>query len=65
MAETTLVFRFERETKNTVKYAEDAGDGPAVAGSLYVQKWAAKQVGGGGDFPLSLVVTIKDHGGAR
>ena len=41
MAEVVLDFKVERETKNTVRFAE-AGDGPPIVGSLYVQKWWVK-----------------------
>lgn len=36
-----LTFEKERETKNTVKYAEIQHGGPIVVGTLYVQKWFA------------------------
>ena len=40
-----LTFTREKETKNTVKYAEDEREGlPPVVGSLYVQKHVAKGV---------------------
>ena len=35
-----LVFKKEKETKNTVKFEEEPEEGkPAVIGTLYVQKW--------------------------
>jgi hypothetical protein len=38
----TRTFTKEKDTKNTVKYAEDAIDGtPLLVGTLYLQKWAA------------------------
>ena len=38
----TLTFTKEKETKNTVKFAEDQQDGkPPVVGTIYIQKWAA------------------------
>jgi hypothetical protein len=39
--EFSLLFEFEKATKNTLKYAEkpEAGQPPRI-GSLYVQKWA-------------------------
>lgn len=47
------VFEFEKETKNTIRYAE-VGDGqPPVIGTLYVQKWALK------GSPKKLKVTIE------
>jgi hypothetical protein len=36
----------ERETKNTVRFAEIEVDGqPPIIGTLYVQKWVIGQVG--------------------
>ena len=35
-------FTFEKETKNTLRYAEVAEGQPPVVGTLYVQKWAFK-----------------------
>jgi hypothetical protein len=29
----------ERETKNTIRYAEEVDGNPAAIGTLYVQKW--------------------------
>ena len=47
MAEKTVTFTKERDTKNTVKFAEDQQDGqPPVIASLYVQKWFAGLTGG-------------------
>ncbi len=39
--EFSLLFEFEKATKNTYKYAEkpEAGQPPRI-GSLYIQKWA-------------------------
>jgi len=50
-----LKFIKERETKNTIRYQEDAGDDPQVVGTLYIQKWAVKQLGN----PDRITVTIK------
>jgi len=37
-----IVFEKEKETKNTIKYAEKPNPGkPPVIGTLYVQKWFA------------------------
>lgn len=47
-----LTFTIERETKNTVRYAEDGKD-PAV-GTLYVSKTALATIG----TPDHLVVTV-------
>jgi hypothetical protein len=43
MPEKVLQFEFEKATKNTNKYNEipEAGQ-PPVVGTLYVQKWAAR-----------------------
>ena len=35
-------FRIEKETKNTLRYAEVAEGQPPIVGTLYVQKWAFK-----------------------
>lgn len=46
--DNTLVvdFTFERETKNTVRFAEDvAEDSTAVIGTLYIQKEALEAAG--------------------
>lgn len=40
MAATKLLFAFEKETKNSVRFKEVPEPGkPPVVGSLYVQKW--------------------------
>lgn len=36
------VFELEKETKNTIRYAEVAEGQPPVIGTIYVQKWALK-----------------------
>ncbi|WP_205342132.1 hypothetical protein [Denitrificimonas caeni] len=42
MTKTVVVFEYEKETKNSVRYKEvpEAGTAPIV-GTLYVQKWFA------------------------
>ena len=50
-----LTFTLERETKNTIRYAEDASGKPPAIGTLYVQKWLLGTVP-----PKSLIVTIAD-----
>ena len=51
----SVVFEFEKVTKNTVKYAERPKPGePTRIGSLYVQKWAL----GSETPPRELAVTI-------
>ena len=38
-------FEMEKETKNTIRYAEVAEEGkPPVIGTIYVQKWALKGI---------------------
>jgi hypothetical protein len=58
----TLEFTLERDTKNTVRYAEVPADPKApeelAIGSLYVQKRTARELGGG-DFPRRLKVTVE------
>jgi hypothetical protein len=46
-------FQVEKETKNTVRYAEVAEGQPPVIGTLYLQKWALKGT------PTKLKVTIE------
>jgi len=50
-----LMFDLERETKNTVRFAERGSDEPPVIGTLYVQKHALKSLGE----PAVLVVTLE------
>ena len=35
-------FEVEKETKNTIRYAEKAEGQPPVIGTIYIQKWAMK-----------------------
>lgn len=51
----TLRFKLEKETKNTLKFAEDAP--VPVIGALYVQKHAWRD----GNFPKEIVVTVTDE----
>jgi hypothetical protein len=39
MEKLTVTFTLERETKNTIRYAEDADTDPPAIGALYGQKW--------------------------
>jgi len=40
MAKYELTFKKEMETKNTVRYQEEANPGkPQVIGTVYIQKW--------------------------
>jgi hypothetical protein len=42
MARYDLTFKKERETKNTIRFQEEAEPGkPQIVGTLYIQKWAA------------------------
>ncbi len=54
MERQTLVFITERETKNTVRFQEEASGKPPVIGTLYVQRWAL-----GEPLPQRLTVTIE------
>jgi len=41
--ERKLTFAFEKETKNTIRFQEEAEPGqPPVIGTLYVAKWFAQ-----------------------
>ncbi len=53
-----IEFEKAKETKNTIMYGEIQGDEPPKIGSLYVQKWALKEMTGG-DFPEKLKVTLE------
>lgn len=48
------VFTFEKDTKNTKRFAESP-DGPPIVGTIYVQKWAIKNLGD----PDKIRVTIE------
>jgi len=37
-----LLFKREKETKNTIRYAEEQNGQPPVLKTVYVQKWFAK-----------------------
>ena len=58
MKRQTLVFATERETKNTVRFQEEASGKPPVIGTLYVQRWAL-----GEPLPQRLTVTIEAASG--
>ena len=49
-----MVFITERETKNTVRFQEEASGKPPVIGTLYVQRWAL-----GEPLPQRLTLTIE------
>lgn len=52
------VFEFDKETKNTIRYAEVAEEQPPVIGTIYVQKWAVK-----GTTPKKLKLTLESEKG--
>ena len=47
MEKLEATFKLEKETKNTGRYSEDLGAGPPIMNTIYVQKWALTQLGGG------------------
>lgn len=49
-----VTFDKDRETKNTVRFEERAGEDPPIIGTLYLQKWALRRIGD----PTALRVTI-------
>jgi hypothetical protein len=51
----TLTFSLERETKNTVRYAEQTDGKPPAVGTIYVQKWAMGQ-----NPPKPLVIRVSE-----
>lgn len=56
MATVSLEFEYERDTKNTVRFAETVEDGdPTLVGTLYLQKFANKELGN----PERIRVTIE------
>ena len=52
--EKTLVFSYEKETKNTVRFREATEGQPPIIGTLYIQKWFL-----GTPVPQQITVTIK------
>ena len=40
MEPISIIMELEKETKNTVRYAEKTEGKPPVIGTLYIQKWA-------------------------
>lgn len=57
MDKLELTFQVEKDTKNTRRYQEEAGDNPPIIGTLYVQLWALRKLTGG-DLPDRLRVTV-------
>ena len=51
-------FELEKETKNTIRYAEEETDSPPIIGTIYVKKWALKKLNGG-SFPRRITVTVE------
>jgi hypothetical protein len=51
----TLTFSLERETKNTVRYAEQTDGKPPAVGTIYVQKWVMGQ-----NPPKTLVIRVSE-----
>ena len=51
----TINFTIERETKNTVRYQEEADGKPPAIGTIYVQKWFLGQ-----NPPQRIAVTIQE-----
>ena len=58
-----LTFKTEKDTKNTRRYQEEAGNGPTIIGTLYVQQWALRKLTGG-DLPdrVRVTVTVPEYG---
>jgi len=52
--EKTLVFCYEKETKNTIRFQEKTEGQPPIIGTLYIQKWFL-----GSPAPQQITVTIK------
>jgi len=57
MEKLELIFKFEKDTKNTRRYQEETGDGPAIIGTLYIQQWALRKLTGT-DLPDRVRVTV-------
>jgi len=58
MGKIEIRLEIEKQTKNTYRYREIAEDTAPVVGTLYLQKWAAKQLNGG-EVPRAIKVTIE------
>ena len=52
------VFLIDKETKNTVRYAEEETDSPPIIGTIYVKKWAVRKMGGNASPVKAIRVTI-------
>lgn len=54
--ELTATFVRERETKNTIRFAEEENqEGPPIVGTIYIQKYALRRIGD----PEKIVLTIR------
>jgi hypothetical protein len=49
-----ITMELEKETKNTVRYAEKAEGKPPAIGTLYIQKWATSP-----DAPKLIAVVVE------
>jgi len=49
-----IIFCYEKETKNTIRFQEKTEGQPPVIGTLYIQKWFL-----GTPVPQQITVTIK------
>ncbi len=52
------IFKVDRDTKNTRRYAEDATDRPPIMNTAYVQLWALRKLTGG-DLPKRIRITLE------
>ena len=56
MFDKKVIFEFEKENKNSIRYKEVPEDGmPPVIGSIYVQKWFA-----GNSKNIEITISKKD-----
>ncbi len=58
-AGTTVVLKQGKETKNCVRYESVDANEPLAFDTLYIQKWAARQMSQNGGFPATIKVTIE------
>ena len=58
MGKIEIRLEVEKQTKNTYRYREIAEDAAPVVGTLYLQKWAARQLNDG-EVPRAIKVTIE------
>ncbi len=61
MDKLQAVFTVEKDTKNTRRYKESDTNGAPIIGTLYVQQWALKKLGGG-QLPERVRVTVTVEG---